>query len=344
MNTVTNKYQVLVIGKMDSGDVKKRSESDEQTTLGEYEQTSNIPTIIKALNHVFNDLDIECDIHDPHDLVGRNIVETVFEKIDDADFAVADISHRSPNVFYEIAFLDALGTPVIMLDKHGNKPPFYFTHDSITLLHEFSEEEIITKTEGQISQHLDPNKGVNLADNIMTRYYEGSSLIDISASAGIAVSFFQNFLKPLLVNRTGTLAQRDNNVNKVILIKPNALRTEDHDKMKLNNILGDKLKHRITLSTPASPREKVVVSVYGDMIIDFPAALYSSNNSPRYLKYRSRIESNNFSEVAREAILSSIDKKMITSYFSIVKMLIRREQNLNESYEIVDIDDAHKLK
>ena len=345
MNTVTNKYQVLVIGKMDSGDVKKRSESDEQTTLGEYEQTSNIPIIIKALNHVFNDLDIECEIHDPHDLIGRNIVERVFAKIDDADLAVADISHRSPNVFYEIAFLDALGTPVIMLDKSGNTPPFYFTHDSITLLQEYSEQEIITKTKEQISQHMDPSRDVNLADNIMTNYYEGSSLIDISASAGIAVGFFQNFLKPCLASRTGTLAQRVNNVNKLILIKPNTLRTQDNDKKMLNKILGDDLRHGITLSTPASPRGEVVVSIYKDMIIDFPAPLYSSNNSPRYLKYRRRIENiGNLSLDAREEILARVDKKMIASYFSIINMLTRREQDLNESYEVIDIDDVYKLK
>lgn len=57
MNTVTNKYQVLVIGKMDSGDVKKRSEASDESNLGGYDQNSNIPKIKKALENVFKNLD-----------------------------------------------------------------------------------------------------------------------------------------------------------------------------------------------------------------------------------------------------------------------------------------------
>jgi nucleoside 2-deoxyribosyltransferase len=44
---------------------------------------------------------------------GNHIPEDVFSAIDLSDLVVADISHRSPNVMYELAFAHALGIPTI---------------------------------------------------------------------------------------------------------------------------------------------------------------------------------------------------------------------------------------
>jgi hypothetical protein len=75
----------------------------------------NIRHIKAALETIFQGRgDIQIDI--PQEQYTPNIPMTVFSAIDFSDLVIADISHRSPNVMYELAFADALGIPTMLIE------------------------------------------------------------------------------------------------------------------------------------------------------------------------------------------------------------------------------------
>ena len=80
------------------------------------ENTYNIKA---ALEGIFRDhggpIEIKLDI--PEELYGSDIPRDVFTAIDLSDLVIADISHRSPSVMYELAFAHALGIPTMLIDK-----------------------------------------------------------------------------------------------------------------------------------------------------------------------------------------------------------------------------------
>jgi len=57
----------------------------------------------------------------PHD-----IMEFVWESINEASFLVCDLSDLSPNVIYELGLAHALGKPVVFVMPSGQKLPFDF--------------------------------------------------------------------------------------------------------------------------------------------------------------------------------------------------------------------------
>jgi hypothetical protein len=68
----------------------------------------------------------EVTVTAPDDLRGSTIATDVFSRLDAAELVVADLSERSPNVFYELAFVDALGLAAIVLCDDETDIPFYF--------------------------------------------------------------------------------------------------------------------------------------------------------------------------------------------------------------------------
>src|SRR5438552_4071941 len=76
-------------------------------------------------------------IEAPDDLRGSQIPSDVFSRIDSADLVIADVSKRSPNVYYELAHAHALGLPTILVARKATALPFYFTQ---TRLHVISND------------------------------------------------------------------------------------------------------------------------------------------------------------------------------------------------------------
>lgn len=52
------------------------------------------------------------------------ILEVVQQKIRDYELIVADVSLPNPNVFYEVGYAHAVGTPTILISNNSQKPPF----------------------------------------------------------------------------------------------------------------------------------------------------------------------------------------------------------------------------
>jgi hypothetical protein len=102
------------------------------------ENTHNIKTALEGIVRDHDIRDIQLDI--PQELYGPNIPRAVFSAIDLSDLVIADISSRSPNVLYELAFAHALGINTMLIDiddvsspalLHATKKKiFYLHHDA----------------------------------------------------------------------------------------------------------------------------------------------------------------------------------------------------------------------
>jgi hypothetical protein len=57
-----------------------------------------------------------------------SVLERIYNQISKADIVIADMSGRSPNVFYEVGYAHALGKPTILLTKQAEDIPFDLKH------------------------------------------------------------------------------------------------------------------------------------------------------------------------------------------------------------------------
>ena len=57
-----------------------------------------------------------------------SIIERIYNQIDKADFVIADMTGRNPNVFYEVGYAHALGKRVVLLTKNADDIPFDLKH------------------------------------------------------------------------------------------------------------------------------------------------------------------------------------------------------------------------
>jgi hypothetical protein len=58
----------------------------------------------------------------------REIVEDIWESICTAQVIIADVSHRNPNVFYELGICHTLGKEVIVITQSSEDVPFDIRH------------------------------------------------------------------------------------------------------------------------------------------------------------------------------------------------------------------------
>ena len=58
----------------------------------------------------------------------ERILDRIYNQVAKADFLIADMSHRNPNVFYEVGYAHALGKNVILLTNYAEDIPFDLKH------------------------------------------------------------------------------------------------------------------------------------------------------------------------------------------------------------------------
>ena len=71
----------------------------------------------------------ECDVDAKRlddDFFDTNMVEEIYKKRNDADFIIADMTGRNPNVFYEVGYADAKNKLILLLTQNVNDIPFDF--------------------------------------------------------------------------------------------------------------------------------------------------------------------------------------------------------------------------
>jgi Nucleoside 2-deoxyribosyltransferase len=56
------------------------------------------------------------------------IMDDVIKAIREADYLIADLTGRNPNVYYELGYAHSLGKPVILLTQRNDDVPFDLRH------------------------------------------------------------------------------------------------------------------------------------------------------------------------------------------------------------------------
>jgi len=59
------------------------------------------------------------------------IINDIINSIQDADYLIADLTGRNPNVYYELGYAHALRKPVILLTRQISDVPFDLRHQRL---------------------------------------------------------------------------------------------------------------------------------------------------------------------------------------------------------------------
>lgn len=296
------------------------------------EHTRNIGYAARNVLRSLGMTDARFEVYVPDQLVSAVIKDDVFHRIDVADLAIADISTTSRNVMYEIAYFNALGTPLILIDFKGGTPPFYLVQSRVLQVSDYTIEDIAARLKPVIGGYL-RGEDMNLTDNPITQFY-GAALVDISAATGVAVGFFENFAYHVLV-RGGVLSANPE-LTELVMIKPERINDLESDRRRVGARLAG--GERRTLKAPPHPRGEVTALVIGDTIVDFPTPLYALNSAPRYRKLRDRINSMVADEARKEELKAKFEARIIESYFAMIRNLISDARNIaGRSWRIIDI-------
>ena len=122
---------------------------------------AHIPNIAEATRQVLAKLEQKLGAQMPGWQVNapanspNDIPREVFSHMMHTDFAIADISTQSPNVFYELAILHAIGVRVIILGE----PAFYLNQFNCITPQDFSVEALFDALAGgSFTEHGQPGQ------------------------------------------------------------------------------------------------------------------------------------------------------------------------------------------
>ena len=230
----------------------------------------------------------------PEHLQGNRIANEVFRELDKADIVVLDLSARvgtvapSPNVMYELALVHALGLPFVLMSSTPHPSPFYVSHDRVHQV-DYADLAAITATlQGPFAAYLDPKNRQNFADNAVSGYYDGAAVIDISAAAGLAAGYYDNFVHRVLRDGNGYLARSGGRFKKLLTVLPADLEITAQQQMEELQALVESLGHSLEsteLKLAESDIRGLAVKHVGPLLIDVPSTVYALRRSPRLLKH-----------------------------------------------------------
>lgn len=232
----------------------------------------------------------------PEHLQGNRIANEVFRELDRADIVVLDLSARadtaapSPNVMYELALVHALGLPYVLMSSTQHPSPFYVSHDRVRQVDYADHAAIIATLQGPFAAYLDPKNQEKFADNVVSSYYDGAAVIDISAAAGLAAGYYDNFVHRVLREGNGVLARsrRRRPFTKLLTVLPADLEITAQQQMEKLQELVESLGYSLestVLKLAESDIRGMAIKHVGPLLIDVPSTVYALRRSPRLLKH-----------------------------------------------------------
>jgi len=226
-------------------------------------------------------------INAPEDLRGSEIRGDVFARIDAADLVIADVSRRSPNVYYELAYAHALGLPTIIVGTKSTRLPFYFKQTRWYVVPADDVETIARALEEPLMTFANPQADVVLSANPLSDFYQ-APLVDVSAAAGLAIGYYRNFIYQLIRN-DGVISKAVNRpVSGVLIVVPEELLNQRPARGELDRLVQDTVgrpvERDIVLERP-KPERGFTVNMVGKLVIDLASAPYSLQHSPRVKRF-----------------------------------------------------------
>lgn len=230
----------------------------------------------------------------PEHLQGNRIANEVFRVLDKADIVVLDLSARvgttapSPNVMYELALVHALGLPYVLMSSTLHPSPFYVSHDRVRQVDYADPKAIIATLQGPFAAYLDPENKEDFANNVVSSYYDGAAVIDISAAAGLAAGYYENFVLRVLRDGNGVLARSRRRFTKLLTVLPADLKITAQQQMEELQALVEKAGKSLestVLKLAESDIRGIAIKHVGPLLIDVPSTVYALRRSPRLRKH-----------------------------------------------------------
>lgn len=253
-----------------------------------------------------------------HDIEVGGITPGFIAMMDEADFAIADVSIRSRSTIYEVAILHALGTPVLFMDyskvSTDPSPEFYTKDQKYIPISDFTIETIAEEIKDSIPSLLDVvDADQNCGDPIST-YYRGVPLVEASGLVGVVNGQFFNFVRHIINGQNGAIVRSRGRYERLIIVEPSSLEQAGLVKAEISAIPGFESKVQVEALT--APSEAVTVDTIGKSIIDYPRPLTSLQTSPKYRAFSSRIQQDTSDAVLR---FRHYEKKIIRRYMSTLR-------------------------
>ena len=243
------------------------------------------------------------EVHIPDEWRDSEIVYGILNRLDIADLVIINLTPKagvkgapSPNVYYEMGLLHALGIPVIYIAEQGTDISFYGLTNRVTIVPEFELELVKNALRPSILAFLNTNDNTDFSDNRITQFYGRLPIVDISAAVGLATGYYYNFVSRLLAVG-GIISLNKEKLSRLIVVRPkNVMNTYSDDKEYFEKILldnGYKLELEKNLTIPDGD-DKGGIWVYhiGGIAIDLPRTIYPLKISPRLLSLQERTDKN----------------------------------------------------
>lgn len=298
--------------------------------------SQHLPNIARALrtcNDLFAQRGVAVQFHpvSAHDFPTGDIPEFAFLSIDQADLAIVDISQRSPNVFYELSMLHALGRPTILIDNKATVGdlPFYLRRTKVIGVDDFSVEQVAPALMETLSTYVSSGSFLAARSNPIEQFY-GSALVDASAASGIATGYFYNFVRRVIANDTGLIPRlqkqgrrETRDIRALCVVLPTTLNSVNDDQRVLESLptyfRGREYKD-------ADFVRPMVFNTAGPYITDYATPLIALTVSTSYIRLKRFL---NTFPVPNFVDIDKFEQRLISAYRETIARLVEETAGMN---------------
>jgi nucleoside 2-deoxyribosyltransferase len=236
-------------------------------------------------------------VHIPDGINEQEIIQSVLTRLDTADLVLFNLTPKpgkdeaSPNVFYELGLVHALGIPAFIIKAGKSQVPFYARGMKQHRVDDFQLATLMNALREPLRDFLDiENSQTNFVNDRVTQFY-GLPIVDISAAVGLATGYYQNFVARL-ITEGGFIAAYPELIRQVVIVRPSGVdSTYPADKEALESAL-DGAGHTLATEKLAPPAGDTLGPLWFDhvqgVVLDLPRTIYPLQRSPRLLSLRQR--------------------------------------------------------
>ncbi len=293
----------------------------------------NIARALRACNARFAErgVDIFFVPVSAHDLRTGDINEFAFLSIDQADLAIADISQRSPNVFYELCMLHALGRPTIVIDNSSTVGdlPFYLRRLKVVGVDDFAVEQLTPALMEALSAYVTSGSFAPLRSNPIEHFY-GSALVDASAASGVATGYFYNFVRRVIQNDYGLIARlqkqgrrETKDIRALCVVLPSTLNAVNDDQRVLEKLPS---YHRGREYKDAEFGRPMTYNTAGPYITDYATPLTALTVSTSYIRLKRLLSAFPIPDFVD---IEKFEQRLVLAYRETITRLVEETAGMN---------------
>jgi hypothetical protein len=297
--------------------------------------TTVIKTAVETLleKHLLTEVAVTA----PDDLRGATIATDVFSRLDAADLVIADLSEASPNVLYELAFVDALGLPTILVCDDDTDVPFYFRGHRIQQVGTVTPEAVTAALEPIVPAVVRGDGTHDLVSNPLRDFYH-APVVDISAAAGLAIGYYENFVREVIRN-DGILDTNPTRARGLLVVVPAALSNRRDDRQAIEDqaaaLAGLPIERDQRLQRPGSDRS-FTAALIGHLVVDVASAPYSLDKSPRIRQLRRRLGTlHGLARTARDVMIGQMTRSLLAAFERALRDQIDDDSNTHPDRALV---------